>query len=132
MYFISAGLGLLRSSASSGDWSAWSNWIPYPVLLGGVAVAVANIPFMTMALQEYEALFVVTLFEGCHITVACITGAWVLGEMDGEAPMRRSFYWFCISVIGVGLLVIQSAAAGNVKPTELDSRQLGAGSLSDR
>mmetsp|Transcript_110799 Transcript_110799/g.320217 ORF Transcript_110799/g.320217 Transcript_110799/m.320217 type:complete len:384 (-) Transcript_110799:259-1410(-) len=113
MYFISAGLGLLRSSAASGDWTAWSNWIPYPVLVCGVLVAVSNIPFMTKALQEYEAIFVVTLFEGSHIVVACVSGSWVLGEMDQEEPLRRAVYWCCVLVIVCGLLVIQSTARGN-------------------
>jgi len=113
MYFMSAGLGCLRSSVQSGDWSAWADWLPYVVLLCGIAMALANIPLMTKALQEYNALFVVTLFEGSHMVVACVTGCWVLREMDHEHVGRQVLYWFCVLFIAAGLLVIQSTATGN-------------------
>lgn len=118
MYFISAGLGMLRSSGDTGDWSAWANWLPYVVLVCGILVAVSNIPFMTKALQEYEAIFVVTLFEGSHIVVACVSGAWVLGEMDNEEPIRRCCYWLCVLIIVAGLLIIQSTAQGSQRLEE--------------
>jgi len=82
-------------------------------LLSGVGVAVSNIPFMTKGLQEYEALFMVTLFEGCHITVACVSGAWVLKEMDHEAPERAAMYWACVLLIVAGLLIIQTTTSGS-------------------
>eukprot|EP00428_Durinskia_dybowskii_P020097 CAMPEP_0170213904 /NCGR_PEP_ID=MMETSP0116_2-20130129/6578_1 /TAXON_ID=400756 /ORGANISM="Durinskia baltica, Strain CSIRO CS-38" /LENGTH=279 /DNA_ID=CAMNT_0010464459 /DNA_START=353 /DNA_END=1190 /DNA_ORIENTATION=- len=124
MYFISAGLGLLRTSADTGDWSAWATWIPYPVLLGGILVAVTNIPFMTKALQEYEAIFVVTLFEGSHITVACVSGTWVLGELDGQPTAQSIVYFVCVLIIVAGLLVIQSTAAGADKTPRFENRPL--------
>uniref|UniRef100_A0A7S2N1J6 Uncharacterized protein n=1 Tax=Zooxanthella nutricula TaxID=1333877 RepID=A0A7S2N1J6_9DINO len=124
MFFMSASLGLLRSSASSGDWSVWRSWMPYVLVLGAVSMAVLNIPFMSKALQEYEALFAVTLFEGCHILVACVSGAWVLRELDREAFETQSLYWMAVSVIFCGLLVIQRAVAGNAKPKVGDGRAL--------
>lgn len=64
------------------------------------------------ALQEYEAIFVVTLFEGSHIVVACVSGAWVLGEMDNEEPIRRCCYWLCVLIIVAGLLCVGKRLLG--------------------
>mmetsp|Transcript_98160 Transcript_98160/g.204760 ORF Transcript_98160/g.204760 Transcript_98160/m.204760 type:complete len:386 (+) Transcript_98160:54-1211(+) len=110
MFFVSAGGNLVRSSISTGNYSAWQNWLPYPVLICAILVAVANIPFMTKGLQEYEALFMVTLFEGFHIVVACVSGIWVLGEMDNTAAGRVFLYWLCVWLIVVGLIVIQTTS----------------------
>lgn len=123
MFFISAGLGLLRSSASTGDWVAWQNWLPYVVLVCGILVAVSNIPFMTKGLQEYEALFMVTIFEGCHIFVACFSSVWVLGEMQHMAWSRCVVYWLCVGLIVAGLIVIRSTARGRAAD-DADDRPL--------
>merc|ERR1712187_208810 len=97
---------------SSGDWSPWTHWLPYLVAVGAILVAVGNVPLMTKGLQEYEALFMVTLFEGCHITVACISGQAVLRELDMLAWPRYSAYCFSVIIILIGLVVIQTSAKG--------------------
>lgn len=112
MYFTSAALGLLTQSISSGDWSPWAHWLPYLVAVGAALVAVGNIPLMMKGLQEYEALFMVTLFEGCHITVACISGHAVLRELDMLSWPRYSAYCFCVLLILFGLAIIQTSARG--------------------
>lgn len=124
MFFMSSALGLVRSCIQLGDWSAWENPLPYMVVLAGVGCAVANVPFMATGLEEYEALFMVTLFEGCHIAVACISGAVVLREMEGTDMGRVIAYWFCVASIIVGLLVIQSTSVRSLdKPIHQTSQQ---------
>mmetsp|Transcript_70823 Transcript_70823/g.196752 ORF Transcript_70823/g.196752 Transcript_70823/m.196752 type:complete len:362 (+) Transcript_70823:82-1167(+) len=109
MFFVSSGCGLLQTSAASGDWGAWGNWLPYAVLAGAGVVALTNIPLMAAGLEEYEALFMVTLFEGSHITVACVSGALILREMDDEAMWCKILYWCCIFVVVLGLMVVQTS-----------------------
>lgn len=111
MFFTAQALGLLRESITSGDWSPWHNWLPWAVALGAVSVAIANIPLMAQGLQEFEALFIVTLFEGSHICIACISGQVVLREMVGEPAWRIAMYWMSVWVIVCGLVVVQSTAA---------------------
>eukprot|EP00405_Crypthecodinium_cohnii_P040084 CAMPEP_0206554880 /NCGR_PEP_ID=MMETSP0325_2-20121206/17447_1 /ASSEMBLY_ACC=CAM_ASM_000347 /TAXON_ID=2866 /ORGANISM="Crypthecodinium cohnii, Strain Seligo" /LENGTH=368 /DNA_ID=CAMNT_0054055045 /DNA_START=94 /DNA_END=1200 /DNA_ORIENTATION=+ len=109
MFFVSAGGSLIRHTVSTGDYSAWASWLPYTVVCCAIMVAVSNIPFMTKGLQEYEALFMVTLFEGSHIVVACISGAWVLDELS-KTVVERVIYWFCVLMIVFGLIIIQTTS----------------------
>ncbi|CAK0814608.1 unnamed protein product, partial [Prorocentrum cordatum] len=92
MSFLSAALSAASTSIQSGDWSAWETPFPYALLLVAVVVAVSNIPFMSRALQEFEALFIVTIFEGCHITVACVSGDVVNQDMKHADWWRYCFY----------------------------------------
>jgi len=119
MFFMSAGLGMLTNSIETGDWANWADWLPYPVLLCGILVAVGNIPLMTRGLEEYEALFMVTVFEGAHICTASITSIWVLQEMR-ESPWPEFLsYLACVALIVAGLTVIQGAAVADEKAQEL-------------
>lgn len=136
MYFTAHALGLLRASMESREWSAWTHWLPYAVTAMAVATALANVPLMTRGLEEYEALFMVPIFEGSHICVACISGQILRSEMSGAPAWRLTAYWLSISTIVVGLLVVQSTAAQNVEepkkveelevPPEANLREVGS------
>lgn len=114
MFFCSAALGLLKNSCVTGDWSAWCTPLPYAMIVGMLVVALGNIPFMSRGLQEFEAVFMVTLFEGCHIAVACISGQVVLQEMDRAEPWQLCCYWASAFVIIAGLWVIQTTSVGGI------------------
>lgn len=110
MYFCSCVTGLFRHSLETGDWRAWQHWLPYVLLVGAVIVGLGNIPFITRGLQEYETLFMVTLFEGCHILFACLSGTLVLREMeDIQDSWQWIAFWASILQICVGLYVLQRA-----------------------
>mmetsp|Transcript_76900 Transcript_76900/g.243036 ORF Transcript_76900/g.243036 Transcript_76900/m.243036 type:complete len:418 (-) Transcript_76900:100-1353(-) len=106
MFFLSEALGAVRWSLATGDWSAWRHPLPYLVSLGAVTVAVSNVPLMAKALEEYDALFMITLFAGCQIVTACVSAWAVLREMDGTPLGDRLGYWACIGSIVAGLLVV--------------------------
>lgn len=110
MYFTSCVTGLFRHSLETGDWRAWQHWLPYILLVGAIGVGLGNIPFITRGLQEYETLFMVTLFEGCHILFACLSGTMVLREMeDIQDSWQWIAFWASILQICVGLYVLQRA-----------------------
>ena len=44
--------------------TTWSNFIPYTMVAGAVFFAVANVPFLTRGMRHYEALFMITVFQG--------------------------------------------------------------------
>lgn len=114
MYFVSAALGLFKNSIASGDWSAWTDPFPYALVIGALVVALSNIPFMASGLQEFEAVFMVPLFEGCHIVGACISGQVVLQEMDDAEYWQWIGYWSAVLIIVTGLWAIQSGSVRNI------------------
>eukprot|EP00747_Dinoflagellata_sp_TGD_P063035 gnl/TRDRNA2_/TRDRNA2_153283_c0_seq2.p1 gnl/TRDRNA2_/TRDRNA2_153283_c0~~gnl/TRDRNA2_/TRDRNA2_153283_c0_seq2.p1 ORF type:complete len:275 (-),score=23.32 gnl/TRDRNA2_/TRDRNA2_153283_c0_seq2:5-829(-) len=89
MYFCTCTMRLLRHAIGDGDWSAWRQVIPYALILAMLAVALGNTPIMAKGLLEYEAVFIVPWLLGCHICVACISGAMVLDELHGEYSTHR-------------------------------------------
>jgi len=115
MYFCTCTVSLVRRSLESGDWSAWQHCLPYVLTLGTISVALGNIPIISMALREYEAVFMVTLFEGCHIAVACISGAVVLQELEHiETRFRTVAYCLTVLEIFVGLYVLQTTTVKGI------------------
>jgi len=110
MYFTSCVTGLLRHSLEAGDWGAWQHWLPYILLVGTLGVALGNVPIITRGLQEYQTLFMVTLFEGTHILFACISGTLVLREMEEIQDFWQWIaFWASILQICIGLYVLQRA-----------------------
>jgi len=123
MYFCSCTTGILRHSIESGNWEAWTHWLPYALATATGAVAIGNIPFMARGLQEYEALFMVTLFEGCHILFACISATFVLREMDEISRTWWIAFWLAVLQICVGLYILQTAPLKVVRCEELPNQQ---------
>mmetsp|Transcript_124530 Transcript_124530/g.248410 ORF Transcript_124530/g.248410 Transcript_124530/m.248410 type:complete len:375 (+) Transcript_124530:67-1191(+) len=110
MYFCSCVTGLFRHSLETGDWGAWQHWLPYILLVGTLGVGLGNIPLITRGLQEYETLFMVTLFEGCHILFACVSGALVLRETEQiQDSWQLASFWASILQICLGLYILQMA-----------------------
>eukprot|EP00933_Yihiella_yeosuensis_P050181 TRINITY_DN47946_c0_g1_i1.p1 TRINITY_DN47946_c0_g1~~TRINITY_DN47946_c0_g1_i1.p1 ORF type:complete len:252 (+),score=33.45 TRINITY_DN47946_c0_g1_i1:55-756(+) len=114
MFFMKCTVGFLVLGLSDGDWSPWSHWLPYVVACFGILTAVGNVPIMATALQEYEAVFMVTLFAGCNIAVACISADVVLQELASQSLHQRLLYWFSVSIIAAGLCVIQSTTVEGI------------------
>ena len=45
----------------------WGHWLPWLVLTGAVFFAAANVPYMAKGMKKYEALYIVTVFQGSNI-----------------------------------------------------------------
>jgi uncharacterized membrane protein len=120
MYFCTCTVGLLRLGIGKGDWSAWTNIsmpLPYILALCTLGIALSNVPIMAKGLQEYEALFMVTLFEGSHICVACFSGSIVLDEMQGLPFENIVCYWLAVLGIAMGLYILQTAPVKSIVDT---------------
>jgi hypothetical protein len=91
--------------------TSWSTW----VLFGGaIFFPIANLSYMAKGMQQYEALFMVTVFQGSNIVANCISASVVLEEMDGAEWWKIFGYSACI-VIMVGSMVM--LAIGEAKAT---------------
>lgn len=117
MIFVSCTMGLVHSCIATGDWVAFTTPLPYILIVCAVGVALSNIPFKITALGEYEAVYVVTIFEGTHIVVACVSSSVVLREMELLPINREIEYWCSLLLICMGLFVIQSTSSGK-KPDQ--------------
>jgi len=108
MFCIKAALELIEHSIEEGDGGVWLHWLPYVTLFGGIFFALSNIVYMTKGLQEYEALFMVTVYEGSMIVSGCLSGSIVLLDMRGLESWRVMLYWFCVGLLVVGMYFIFS------------------------
>jgi len=111
VFFVKGLVSLARFSISTGDTQAWLR--PTPYLMGGCAAggAVIGHMFMRKGLGEYKGVFMVTIFEGAHITAACLSGCVVMSEMSGAPWWRYLCYWASVGTIIAGMLFINTAAA---------------------
>lgn len=126
VFFISLLLGVVSESIRKKDLSTFTHGSVYFTAVGAALSAICNIPLMSRGLQEYEALFMVTLFEGSHILVACFTGQFLLRQMRGAAWHTFVTYWLFVLWMVMGLLIIQSTAVSVKRQPELADKCMEA------
>lgn len=103
-------IGLVRHSIETGDLDAWIRPTPYILIAAAAGGAVLGHIFMRKGLGEYKGVFMVTIFEGAHITAACVSGCLVMSEMDGTPWWQYVLYWCSVATIILGMLIINTAA----------------------
>jgi len=108
MFCVKASVEIIERSIHKGDGEAWLTYVPYVLLLGAVFFALSNVVFMTRGLQEYEALFMVTVYEGSMIVSGCVSGAAVLLDLKDLTGYRIGLYSMSILIIVVGMIVVFS------------------------
>mmetsp|Transcript_20803 Transcript_20803/g.58363 ORF Transcript_20803/g.58363 Transcript_20803/m.58363 type:complete len:447 (+) Transcript_20803:119-1459(+) len=111
MFCVKAAIELIQYSLHNTDTDGgdvWLHWLPYAMLAGAVFFALTNVIYMTKGLQEYEALFMVTVYEGSMIVSGCVSGAIVLMDLRGLEAWRIVLYTLGILVIIAGMYVIFS------------------------
>jgi len=106
MFCVKAAIELIQRSIHEEEGEIWLHWLPYVMLLGAVFFALSNVVYMTQGLREYEALFMVTIYEGSMIVTGCISGSIVLLDMNGVEAWRVFLYFFGVAVIMLGMYVI--------------------------
>lgn len=104
-------IGIVRRSISHGEVDAWLRPTPYILIAVAVAGAIIGHIFMRKGLGEYKGVFMVTIFEGAHITAACLSGCIVMSEMAHAPWWQYVLYWMSVFVIVSGMLLINTAAA---------------------
>jgi hypothetical protein len=111
VFFMKGLIGFLRIGIGQGDWTAFLHVTPYICLVCAAGGAVVGHIFMRKGLGEYKGVFMVTIFEGAHITAACLSGCVVMSEMSGAPWWRYLTYWSSVLMIVAGLVVINTKAA---------------------
>jgi len=125
VFFLKGLIGIIQTSVGSGDYHAWLRPTPYLMIVAAVGGAVLGNVFMTKGLGEYKGVFMVTIFEGSHITAACLSGCMVMEEMAGAPWHQYLKYWFSVFLIIAGMLSVNLAAAeSHIEPKQVDHKVL--------
>lgn len=111
VFFMKGLIGLIRHSMETGEVEAWVRVTPYICLICAAGGAIIGHMFMRKGLGEYKGVFMVTIFEGAHISAACLSGCVVMSEMSGAEWWRYVCYWASVGLIIGGMLAINTAAA---------------------
>mmetsp|Transcript_22078 Transcript_22078/g.61872 ORF Transcript_22078/g.61872 Transcript_22078/m.61872 type:complete len:391 (+) Transcript_22078:65-1237(+) len=110
VFFLKGFVNIVRESIATGEVYAWLRPTPYICVGCAAAGAVLGHIFMRKGLGEYKGVFMVTIFEGAHITAACLSGCVVMEEMAHAAWWQYSLYWVSVLVLVAGMLLINTAA----------------------
>ncbi|CAE7802696.1 unnamed protein product [Symbiodinium sp. CCMP2456] len=97
--------------------TTWSTSLPYTMAAGAVFFAITNVPFMTRGMRQYEALFMITVFQGASILSNSLSAVIVLEEMDGEPLWKVTGYFLCVGGMILGLLVLMLGEEDSSKPS---------------
>jgi len=97
---------VFASQCFAGDCEAWRSWLTWVVLLAAAFFALANLPYMARGMQKYEALFMVTIFQGSNIVSNSLSATVVLRELDGEPWWKIIGYSCCIIGMILGLVLL--------------------------
>mmetsp|Transcript_56996 Transcript_56996/g.128909 ORF Transcript_56996/g.128909 Transcript_56996/m.128909 type:complete len:452 (-) Transcript_56996:121-1476(-) len=111
MFCVKAAIELIQRSINMQEGEIWLHWLPYVMLVGAVFFALTNVIYMTKGLQEFEALFMVTIYEGSMIVSGCVSGAVVLLDLRGVEAWRIGLYSLSVLIIVSGMYVIFSNEA---------------------
>lgn len=111
VFFTKGVIGLIQTTASTGRFDAWRRPTPYVLAAAAGGGALVGHIFMRKGLGEYKGVFMVTIFEGAHISAGCLSGCVVMEEMAGAPWWRYFLYFFSVAVIIAGMLVINKRSA---------------------
>lgn len=110
VFFMKGLIGLIQTTAQTGDFSAWIRPTPYILTACAAGGAVYGHIVMRKGLGEYKGVFMVTIFEGAHITAACFSGCVVMEELAGYPWWQYVCYWASVCLIICGMLFMNVAA----------------------
>ena len=111
---------LAANCASAHMCSPWGHWLPWLVLGGAVFFAAASMPYMTKAMQQYEALYMVTIFQGSSIVSNSLSALIILQEMEGAPWWKFLGYLGCVVVMMGALCILVSGEETASPSNELD------------
>mmetsp|Transcript_13784 Transcript_13784/g.34996 ORF Transcript_13784/g.34996 Transcript_13784/m.34996 type:complete len:452 (-) Transcript_13784:47-1402(-) len=117
VFFIKGLLGIVHVAFATGSADAFLRPTPYFLLAGAAGGAVLGHVVMRKGLAEYKGVYMITIFEGAHISTACLSGCWVMSELEGEPWWRFMCYWGSVLLIVLGMVRV---ASGNPANTDSD------------
>mmetsp|Transcript_26845 Transcript_26845/g.49353 ORF Transcript_26845/g.49353 Transcript_26845/m.49353 type:complete len:480 (+) Transcript_26845:94-1533(+) len=108
MFCVKAAVEIIQYCIEEETAEPWAHWLPYAVLFGAAFFALSNLKFMTQGLKEFEALFMVTVYEGSMIVAGAVSGSVVLLDLENLEAWRVSLYWLGVATIVAGMGVVFS------------------------
>jgi len=111
VFLLKGLIGIIQTTSSTGNYEAWLRPTPYLLAASAAGGAILGNRFMKKGLGEYKGVFMVTIFEGAHISAACLSGCIVMEEMAGAPWWRYVMYWSSVVLIICGLLLINKKSA---------------------
>ncbi|OQR91326.1 hypothetical protein ACHHYP_04797 [Achlya hypogyna] len=102
LYCMTALLRLLQNGVGV----LFTTPLAYAVGAGAIFFALSGLHLLSMALQLYDALFVIYLYESTLMAVGAISGICFFGDMDNVSVLRWVLYFVGIGTIFVGVGVI--------------------------
>ncbi|CAD7948023.1 unnamed protein product [Amoebophrya sp. A120] len=104
---------IIQDSASSesfferfGQWFEEDALLVCALLFGTVLFSVSNIKFMAEGMREFEALYMVTLYEGSIIVSGCLCGTVIMRDFDRGSWFNPIGFYACILLIILGLYLL--------------------------
>mmetsp|Transcript_46292 Transcript_46292/g.100664 ORF Transcript_46292/g.100664 Transcript_46292/m.100664 type:complete len:436 (-) Transcript_46292:80-1387(-) len=126
MFCVKAGVELIETSIWNQEGEIWTNFFPYAVLVGAAFFALSNVYFLTQGLLEFEALFMVTIYEGSMIVANCISAAVVLLELEMLPLWRVTLYSMCVAMVCLGMVSISWTEAWSVSKRSISEVALSS------
>lgn len=123
MFCVKGSVELIQRTFQHKEYEIWTHWLPYVLLIGAAFFALSNVVFMTKGLMEYEALFMVTIYEGSMIVSGCVSGAVVLLDLQGLEAWR-------IAVYGLGVFIVIGGMSTIFQEERRSRSSLAAGTAS--
>mmetsp|Transcript_148494 Transcript_148494/g.262188 ORF Transcript_148494/g.262188 Transcript_148494/m.262188 type:complete len:350 (-) Transcript_148494:214-1263(-) len=114
VFFVKGFVGFVKL-AIKGDGNCFSQLTPYATLSAAAGGSILGTCFMQQGLRDYKGVYMVTLFEGAHISAACLSGDVVMWEMAHVQWPTWIGYWASILVIIGGILLINTTAKQSVQ-----------------
>lgn len=109
-YFLRSLAGLANSTAKNSTWSSWLQPLPIFLVIALLFCLLSNALLLNWGLAEFEAMFMVPLFVGSSILISCVSATWVMHETSSLSLPRLAGYWFGISLVVLGIVVLASYA----------------------
>jgi len=110
VFLLKGFVTLFRNAFEEDDWDAFKHVLPYMLLVGALITSALATYFMQWGLRKYKGVYMVTIFEGIHISSGCLSGDIVLGEMANSSWQRWFGYWVSVSFILAGISLINFAS----------------------
>jgi len=127
MFCVKGSVELIETSIWRGKGDVWLHWLPYALLAGAAFFALSNVVFMTRGLLEFEALFMVTIYEGSMIVSNIVSACVVLLELDGLPSWRAALYIVSVLVVCAGMvgLCVSEARKGSAFKVSASAGNIG-------
>jgi len=119
VFLLKGFIGILRTCASNSNWDAFFRPTPYICIVVAPAAALMGNFVILNGLQEFKGVFLITIFEGAHMTTACLSGTFVMSELAGASAWNIVLYWFSVCLIIMGIAVTNCAANGEDEASDI-------------